>query len=101
MMMMISRGDLIGDAANGKERGLPFWFGDKSPDPLQSHQHALVGQFPQRAVDGHAAKAKLRHQLRFGWNAVVWLPDARGDFLADRLFHLFVKRRGRAGWLIR
>ncbi|MNY36900.1 hypothetical protein D3C86_1714200 [compost metagenome] len=100
-MLMITRGNLIGDAADFKQRRLPFRLGHKGPDALQAHQQTFVSEFAQCAVNGHAAKAKLRHQLGLGGNAVVRLPDAGGDFFADGLFHLLIEGGRRTGWLIR
>ena len=95
-VLMITRGNLVRNAADFKQGGLPFRLRHKRPDALQAHQKPFVGQLAQRPVDGHPAKAKLRHQIGLRGNAVVRPPDAGGDFFADRLLHLFVERRGRA-----
>ena len=101
VVLMVAGGNFIGNAADFKQRRLSFWLGDKGSDTLQTHQQPFIGQFPQRPVNGHSTKAKLRDQFSFGGNTVVRTPDAGSNFFADRLFHLLIKRCGWAGGLLR
>ena len=100
VVAMATADDFVSDIVNVQQRRLTANFGDKSTDPLHSHQQALCGQFSQRAVNRHPAITKQRNQFAFRGNTVIRGPCPAVDLGFDHDLYPFIKGGGMFKYLI-
>ena len=82
--------NLVGDAADGQERGLRLQGRDKGAHTLDPVQAAFMGQFTQGPVDRHAGDPQSFYQGVFRRDAIVGWPGLALDQVQDIRFDFLV-----------
>ena len=85
--------NFLGNIGNLQQRGLLLFLGHKRAHTSHPHDQALLGQFAQRPVHGHAGYAELLHQLQLRRHTRTGRQRAIGNLAQHMVLDLLIERR--------